>query len=394
MHAAAVLQKCLGPAFDAMHALRRHAVLLAVRALVAGRRLVQIDIARSWPGEAKVSAPLRRIDRLLGNPLLHGELDGLYGAMACRLVNCRQPILVVDWSTVGLKDRFAVLRAAMPFGGRTLTFYEQVFPIKQQGSREAEDGFLKKLQELVPCNVTPIIVVDAGFRTRWFRAVEAMGWGVIGRLRHVTYVCAAGSTDWIAGKSLHAQATHRANDLGEYQQGLRQRWPCHLITYRRASRGRHRLTRQGTRSADTKSLDAGKRESEPWILMASKHLKLNADQVVAIYRKRMQIEQAFRDLKSHQHGRGFEDSLTRNEKRLAVLLLLDALATFAAWIVGLKAKDEGFDLYLASGKSTRGSYSIIRIGWEALQHRWLPSAIIRQHLRESTHAPPASEVWA
>lgn len=393
MHAATVLQRSLGPAFEAMHALRRRTVLLAVRALIASRHLVQIELARFWPGAVKVEAPLKRLDRLLSNPRLHAEVDGLYQAMAHRLICSPQPILVVDWSMVGLKDRYAVLRAAIPFGGRALTIYEQVFPAEQQGSKKAEDRFLAKLHELVPCTTTPVIVVDAGFRTRWFRAVEALGWAVIGRLRHITKVRADGSTAWIDGKSLHPRATHRPTDLGVHLQALRQRWPCRLIAYRKALRGRHHLTRQGTRSADTKSLDAAQREREPWILMASTSLKLNADQIVAIYRKRMQIEEAFRDLKSHRYGRGFEDSLTRIGKRLTVLLLLDALATFAAWIVGTKAKEQQLDLYLAPGKSMRDAYSIVRLGWEALKHRWLRTDELLQHLRNNGHAPPASGAW-
>ncbi len=393
MHAASVLQKCLWSKLGVMHALRRQSLMLAVDALIASRRLVLIDIARSWPANEAIAAPLRRLDRLLSNQRLHAELEGLYGAMARWLIRSPQPVLVVDWSTVGLKDLHAVLRAAIPMGGRALTIYEKVVPIQQQGSVEAEENFLTELHALIPSDVRPIIVVDAGFRTRWFRAVEALGWSVVGRLRHLTKVRAIGSPAWVDVPTLHAQATRRPTDLGVFEQARRQRWPCRLIAFSRIQRGRHHLTRQGKRSADTTSLDAARREREPWILIVSPGLQRNAAQIVAIYSKRMQIEEAFRDLKSHRFGRGFEDSLTRQKLRLAVLLMLDALATFAAWIVGTKAKEQQLDLYLAPGKSTRNAYSLIRLGWEALKHRWLRTDVLLRHLRNTTNASPTSEAW-
>ena len=45
-----------------------------------------------------------------------------------------------------------------------------------------------------------------------------------------------------------------------------------------------------------------------------------------IYRTRMQIEEAFRDLKSERYGLGLSASQTRVDHRLAVLLLIGALA--------------------------------------------------------------------
>ena len=73
------------------------------------------------------------------------------------------------------------------------------------------------------------------------------------------------------------------------------------------------------------------REREPWQLAASHSLStLKASQIAAIYAKRMQIELAFRDMKSHRYGCASEDSLTRKGRRLEILLLIHALAGFAA----------------------------------------------------------------
>ncbi len=70
MHAARLLRSCLSVAFDRMHARRCAALLGAVRALIAGRRLTLMELARSWPDALRVAAPLKKLDRLLGNPHL------------------------------------------------------------------------------------------------------------------------------------------------------------------------------------------------------------------------------------------------------------------------------------------------------------------------------------
>ena len=47
MHATRVLQKCLNPALGVIHALRRDVLMKAAEALIVGRRLTLIDVARS-----------------------------------------------------------------------------------------------------------------------------------------------------------------------------------------------------------------------------------------------------------------------------------------------------------------------------------------------------------
>lgn len=78
MHATKVLQKCLGDALSSMHALRSRVLLHAVEAMIQGSRLTLIDRARSWPGAERVRAPLKALDRLLGNRHLHVEREHIY----------------------------------------------------------------------------------------------------------------------------------------------------------------------------------------------------------------------------------------------------------------------------------------------------------------------------
>ena len=67
-------------------------------AVIRGRRLTLIDLARAWPDAQRVRAPLKALDRLAGNPHLQGERYVVYHVMARWLVRNRQPIVGIDWS--------------------------------------------------------------------------------------------------------------------------------------------------------------------------------------------------------------------------------------------------------------------------------------------------------
>jgi hypothetical protein len=67
MRATEVLQKCLCDALGSMHALRSRVLLRAVEAMIHGRRLTLIDLARSWPGAERIRAPLKALDPKQGS---------------------------------------------------------------------------------------------------------------------------------------------------------------------------------------------------------------------------------------------------------------------------------------------------------------------------------------
>ena len=377
MSATTVLQRCLAPALDPMHALRRQTLLLSVESLLAGRRLVLIDLARSWLGAERVRAPLKRLDRLLGNHRLHAERERIYGGMVRWLVRSPEPIILVDWCRLKANGQWHLLRAAVPVGGRTLTLFEMTFPERLQASPRAEHDFLQRLKTLLPEDVRPILVTDAGFRAPWRRTVETLGWHWVTRLRHRTHVKPVDVIDtpdqWVSGRALHPLvAQSRARDLGVFDLVRSQPIQARLVLYAKAPQGRHHATLKGGKRRSKSSRQCARREAEPWLLAVSLSLRdLPVPQVVALYRRRMQIELGFRDLKSHRYGQAFEDSLTRKSERIDIPLLLHALAVFAAWLAGMAAEADGYQRKLNPFATQRRLYSLVRLGWEALTRHWL-----------------------
>lgn len=374
MRATEVLQKCLSDALDSMHAMRSRVLLRAVEAAVHGRRLTLIDLARSWPGAERIRAPLKALDRLLGNRHLHAEREHVYKGMARWLVRSKQPIIVIDWSDLKEDRSWHLLRAAIPVGGRSLTILDMVFPGGQQGSPKAQELFLQRLAHVLPHDVRPILVTDAGFRGPWFRAVEAMGWQWLGRLRNTTYLKPVDVPEepdqWVTCKAMYALATRAPRDFGAMDVARSKPLTSRVILHAKPPKGRKHRNRQGMPARNSNSRQNAKRESEPWLLVASPSLTLSARQLITIYGRRMQIELSFRDLKSHRYGQAFEDSLTRKGARIDVLLLLSAMAAFASWLVGMACERCGIDAWLTPFRSKRRLYSVMRLGREALVRRW------------------------
>lgn len=382
MHARQVLQKCLNPALGAMHALRRGVLMKAVEALVSGRRLTLIDVARSWPDALRVRAPLKALDRLLSNTHLHEEREQIYAGMTRWLVRTAHPAIVIDWSDLKRDGSWFLLRAAVPVGGRTLPILDMVFAAGEQGTPKAEKQFLQQLKAILPPSAKPILVTDAGFRVPWFRAVEDMGWLWLGRLRHRTQVKPLDAADtpdqWLPCKTLYELASSTPRDLGVMQIAYSQSWPCRVVAYGKPPKGRKHRNQKGNPARSSGSRKNASREREPWLLVTSPTLKsLHARQIVALYARRMQIELSFRDLKSHRYGNAFEDSLTRRGKRIEILLLIHAMAAFATWLVGLACDAGDMAHWLAARRSTRRLYSIVRLGREALVRRWPCESLAR-----------------
>lgn len=143
---------------------------------------------------------------------------------------------------------------------------------------------------------------------------------------------------------------------------------CHAYTLRRKPTGRIKKNRFGKKSAMKHSLKNAHRERTPWLLVTSlQGGKTLTRAVIRLYQSRMQIEEAFRDLKNHRFGFSFRDTLTRKRYRLENLLLIGALASLAAWLVGKVAEMKQLHRrYQANTIRTRNVLSTFYLGCEVI----------------------------
>jgi hypothetical protein len=336
MQAKQVLHKLLQKVCSEMHKARRTALFVNVMAALRGEVLTVTHLGRSITSEAKEKHCIKRADRLLSNRRLHHERRTSYASLTQWFIgNKQRPVIIVDWSDMDECKRHFLLRASVPIEGRSLTLYEEVHTVKGKEKPKTHQRFLEQLKALLPPDCRPILVTDAGFRTPWFKQVEALGWDWVGRIRHRHEVQLPGEQEWIPCKSLYGKATATPKALGRAQVTQSNSIACQLILYKAKPKGRVHLNRLGQRVCSSHSRKQAQAQREPWLLGTSlpEGFKL-AKRVVKLYTFRMQIEEAFRDLKSTRFGLSLELHRTYQLERLQVLLLVATLALMVAWLMG------------------------------------------------------------
>jgi len=364
MHALVIVQQLLRSCCPRIHAVRLKVMLSAVAAAVRGRRLVLTELGRALLNAARVKHNIKRIDRLLGNRHLAVERVEVYQTLARRLVGTRcEPLIVVDWSDLTADRRWQLLRAAIPIGGRCLTLYEEVHPLARFGNPHVHRAFVHKLKALLPEGVKPTLITDAGFRAPWFKSVNRLGWHWIGRIRNRTYLRPQGAATWIGCKHLYRQARPRPQALGAYEVVRSNPVTCHLYLIKRPKKHRIHKSVFGQRLHGNQSLKQARAQREPWLLAASPSLgHLKAAQLINHFATRMQIEEAFRDLKCARYGLGFELNGSRSRERLAALLLIALLSFFVLWLIGQQALARGLQFhYQSNTRRTRPVLSVFSL---------------------------------
>lgn len=170
MQTAMMIRRYLKTTCASMHVTRLTVLCVAVEALIDGGRLTVTGLGRAVRSMTTVKHAIKRMDRLLSNGQIQGEREQIQAALIHWILGRqRQPVLVVDWSDLTADRRWQLLHAALPVGGRALTLYEEVHPLKRLTNPQVHRAFLRTLHRLVPPGITPIVVTDAGFRAPWFR---------------------------------------------------------------------------------------------------------------------------------------------------------------------------------------------------------------------------------
>lgn len=337
MQAQPVLHRLLMNTCAWMHKTRRASLAANVMAVLIGRRLTVTDMGRSIRSGTSHKHNIKRTDRLLSNAHLHGEGIAVYRSLCQLLIGAQtRPVVLIDWSDMDEYKQHFVLRAALVAAGRALTLYEEVHTNASKEKRVTHQRFLAQLKALFPVHCCPILVTDAGFRTTWFRLVEAIGWDWVGRVRNRHYLRWASGGRWFDAKRCYAAASSRPQYLGAGVLTVRHQVQCQLVIYKDPLKGRKHKNRLGEIAANAYSRKKAQSQREPWLLATSLPPSARlAKQVVNLYRQRMQVEEGFRDVKSHRFGLGLDYHRTSSAARLQMLLLIAALAFIVLWLLGL-----------------------------------------------------------
>jgi hypothetical protein len=384
MHVRKFLHKLLA---NVTHKKRIISLILLVEAVLVSKQLSVTRLGRALNLRIKERSGIRRADRLIGNEKLHKDRKIIYGEVVRLFISTKiRPIIIVDWSSIP-NSKYNNLRAALMAKGRTLTIYEEVHPIKKLGNQKVQNNFLKTLRELLPIGCKPIIVTDAGFHNEWFKGVIRLGWDYVGRIRNGKTYRFVNSDEWKKVDDLCKNYHGNLQSFGKIELSKNSGLLSYLYVTKEKAKKRLRSRwelKRGDRSVRNHRIAA----KEAWVLVSSLFGYASGKKVVTIYKKRMQIEEAFRDLKSSRYGFGFEYSYSRYIARIEILLLIAMLASTIAWLVGLAAERMNLHYnFQANSIKNRRVLSLFFLGCQVIKRKLkIPIMAIRESIEWVNYA--------
>jgi hypothetical protein len=251
------------------------------------------------------------------------------------------PVLV-DWTSCPSRD-YMQLEAAVAMGGRALPVYHQVHRMSSYNNAHVQSRFVGRLAKHLGRETRVVVIADAGFPRSFFAAVERLGWHWVVRLGGPLKVRPAGSEGWRAVEALQLEANVKGRDLGDYELCRRRPYRARICVVSPPKRGRTGSSKHREHGHGTVEERCRRANSRPWVLATNlRKDDFGAADIIALYRQRMQIEQTFRDVKSHRFGMAMDYHRTRSCARQSVLRLLGTLALFVQSIVGLAVEQRGW----------------------------------------------------
>jgi hypothetical protein len=316
----------------------------AANSLIHGSELSLTAMGRNSArlNQSSEKHSIKRVDRLLGNQRLQSNRCLYYKLIATQFITGSQPLIHVDWSTVYNYD-FVMLRAAISIKGRAVTIYEEVHPEEKHANHQVHKSFIANLKSVLPEGCRPIICTDAGFKIPWFKEVEIQGWYWLARTRGTVKCQIKGLIDWPFVQEYHQLALPIASELKDVKLSKSHKFSCRGVLFKGKNMQRHNLNRKGVTTKCATNIKHAKSAREPWFLVTNLPSdKFRPNHLVNLYKRRMSIEESFRDCKNEYYGLGLSRSLSRSIDRLQVILLLSMMVQFYLYCVGKAAETEGY----------------------------------------------------
>lgn len=303
--------------------------------LIRGGRAGVAGIGRHLPGAAFVKHKIKRVDRFLGNR----QVD--LGAVSEALLGwaIRQGgrlVLLLDWTD--LPGGKKMLSAAVPTRGRALPLHcrvvdEGVLAAKSQN--RIEEAFLSELVRLAPAGVKVVLVADRGFgRTELMRSLKRAGVSFVIRIKGDAVFRDA------SGRRRKAEQVSLLSGDTQYFRNVR---------YRDEQPEEVNLV-----------LTRGWLMKEPWFLATD--LADRPREIIALYGRRMQIEESFRDAKSVRWGFKLRHVRLGSCLRWEHLMMVVALAYLFLMGVGAQAEKHGKHRALMANTSKKRTLSWLTLG--------------------------------
>ena len=323
------------------------------------------EIGKRLRSKATVKSKINAANTFVSNYKLEREMPLIYKGLAHFFwENTRELVILVDW-TGACSQGYHTLSASVVGSGRSIPIYHEVHDESVQENAQIQKDFLTRLKEVIPSNISITVVTDTGFHRNWFEQVISFGWDVIGRIYSRYYYQLEGETVWRKAKEIEFAKPGHASALGKVRLGKTKKpLEGQLYTYKERLSGKVRAKKNKYPSHDKGYSDYYK---NGWVIFSS--LNKPAKLLIAYYKKRMQIEQNFKDIKNEQLGVGLKRHLSSGKTRTNMLFFIAVLLIIIAWWFGLMLETlNKHRAYQANTVKNKRVRSLVHLGRMAFRH--------------------------
>jgi len=359
----------LEPIFEEdLHAKRIDSLANGAVGVLGAARLSIHAIGAAYAGLAEIQPKhgVKQVDRYLSNPAF--DVTELTAPWVRFVLGARtDAVVALDWTDFDDDDHMTLAAYLVTSHGRaTPLAWKTVDKRTLKGKQKTyERQLVKRLADAMPDGVQVTVLADRGFcDTQFFEFVRKLGWHYVIRLRGNVLV------ETQDGRVLPAASRVQRG-------GRASKLPDVLLTNKRVPI-----------PAVVSKRQAGAKEV--WCIATSLG-DAPAATVLALYRKRMTIEETFRDQKDLRFGLGLRATHIRDADRRDRMLLLTAIAQALLTLLGAASEEAGLDAYLRVNTVKRRTHSLLRQGtyWYGtmphMREDWLRDLIqafdriVRQH---------------
>jgi hypothetical protein len=353
-----------------IHDARLQAVMDVAYGLQKGQSLSLTAMGRKLDGSTDVKHKIKKVDRLEGNEHLYGELEELYAGLSSYVFsylshNSSIPI-IVDLCYIKDDHDIQMLSAEVATRGRSIPLYRDVFKIN--GLKGRANKFLSNLAKCIPANKTVLIIMDAAFGEDWLKEIEAQGWHWLLRIRQGKKIKLDENSDWVDIPGFIPEIKSKAKSYNNAFIMVKHNRPSRIIT-KKIARSVKQKPKKLPRNYNAANGNYKRAATEPWILATNLPTEYNATKIIILYSKRMQIEESFRDIKSHRFGLCARDVRTNSIHRWGIKMLLAAIVQITLWIIGIIGHSQDFQRkFQANTVRDKKVFSYFYLGQLIIEH--------------------------
>lgn len=379
-----------------VHSSRLQAMMDVAIGLTKSKRLTIAEIGRHLPGDIDFKHKVKKVDRLLGNKKLYDELDILYSGLSNYVFkyiaqDVYSPV-VVDLCYLKDTHDIQMLSAEVATRGRTVPLYREVFNSGELKGREKK--FIESLSECIPTGRDVLIIMDAGFGDDWFEEIESQGWYWLVRARGGKYIKLSEEDEWQEASDLFDRIGTRAKCYENAYITKSQPRPCRVITKKGSTKPARKKPSKLPRNYNAANGNYQRTAKEPWVLATNLPKIYDTTKVINAYKKRMQIEQSFRDVKNPRYGLCGRQIQTRNIYRWGVAMLLAAITQITLWVIGIIGHSQGFQkMFQVNTVRDKKQFSYFYLGQLIVEHNRLEKLVIDYDNLQSVIEAELARQW-